>query len=410
MEYIPLVYFSFLFLKTIRNDKQISVGSLILLFYVFVSFFGVLVVRLKIMDRIPDFSIIGTLLYCSLLTLVISPFVKFKPHLIQGIDFDDRNRKTYFTICWVFIVLNALTILLSWDKLMLSFTMEFYDIRKDYYDDSTNVGGSQALIQFVSTLTPCFSPLLILFFFFGLIKFPEKKIMNTLLIISSASYAILSVITAARTQVIYWLLMFSTLLVFFYHLLSKGVKRKVIMYGGSILAISVLYMSAVTISRFDTKTTSTMSSQESLIYYTGQQYLTFIDTYNHYSFDGITVDRTFPIISKYVLGHRNFNVANYREYQTNRLHTPTGVFFTLFGDAMLDYGIFGMCIYGFILYLLIKYNLPKNKSTISLSHLIIYVLLLRIPVLGIFAYMYASIGYSFFILGSIAIAYILKNK
>ena len=77
---------------------------------------------------------------------------------------------------------------------------------------------------------------------------------------------------------------------------------------------------------------------------------------------------------------------------------------------MVDYGVIGLFVYVTIIRLLQNWGLKRKTKTVSLSKMIIFVLLLRIPLLGLFAYMYAGIEYSVLIIGSLFIAFLLKSN
>ena len=167
-----------------------------------------------------------------------------------------------------------------------------------------------------------------------------------------------------------------------------------------------IYFIAVSVSRFENFDTGTNGS---LAYYAGQTYPHFVNVWDHYSYDGITVDRVLPITSKYILRNK-FDRTLYREREGARIGAPVNIFYTFLGDALIDFGIVGMLIYLIIFVMICKSYLRSFNRSITLSYLIICVLLIRQIALGLFAYVYTSINASILIIGSIYISYLFKKR
>jgi oligosaccharide repeat unit polymerase len=230
--------------------------------------------------------------------------------------------------------------------------------------------------------------------------------MNALLLVCSSFAAVISLLTASRTQVVYWAMMFIVIYMLFKNMFSNKLKKLVLTGAIAIGSLGVTYFTIVTIARFEN---TSLSAQEGLVSYIGQPYLAFTNVYNHYTFDKITLNRTFPVTSKWVFGDKTFNITDYRERQTNRIGADTNVFYTYLGDAMLDYGKVGMILYSLLFYFICSLFFSSTKKReLSLSKMIVLVLLLRVPTLGLFAYMYASVDYSVLLFGSLFMAFLLK--
>lgn len=411
MIYVPFFYFVFLFAIMLLHHKKLCVGSSIVFYYVISSFFGIIIWENKIWNgSLPSLGVEATVIYCSLLTMVIMPFFYFNSNDVSKIYLSKQKQPLFIIISWTLITLSFLAIITSWENILMSMAMDFVDVRSEYYRNASNAiqgTGDLPIYQYLLSFAPTFSPILVLFFFYSIIYFPKKYLMNSLLLISSATYTILSILTAARTQLIYWLMIFSVLLVFFFHLMSKSARRKVIISIIGFASLGFVYISAVTLSRADK---SGFSAAEGTIYYIGQPFIQFNNVYNHYTFKEVVFKRTFPIANKYLLGDKNYNTMDYRDKVEARIGADIGVFYTFLGDAMVDYGVIGLFVYVTIIRLLQNWGLKRKTKTVSLSKMIIFVLLLRIPLLGLFAYMYAGIEYSVLIIGSLFIAFLLKSN
>lgn len=414
MIYIPFIYFSILFLLVWKKYGAINVGHIILLFYLLSSFFSIVMYQLN-MDvdihvKDVNYDILPTFLYCGLLTLSMSPFFKYNSQDIREITLLPNKKKIIVWAGWILVTLNMINLAMSYEDIILSLNEDMGDLRTAFYRDENTYANTKFSLPIVSYFifnAPCFSPLMLLLSFYGMIYMKEKWVLNTLLLLNSATLSILSIVTASRTQVIYWFMTFLVFFIFFRPLMSKVIMRKMKILFCFIGIFGLLYFARVTIER---SLYYNDTSQSTLISYIGQPYIQFCHVYDKYTFNDITVDRTIPITSKYILQHK-FNLTEYRDKQASRIHVPTGVFFTFLGDAMLDFGKIGMIIYVLFFYLMCQILLRRtSRFTISLAQLIIFTYLFRIPLLGLFAFVYKGVGDSLYLIGSLFIMYLISNR
>lgn len=407
MIFVPFVYFSIFFALMWRKQKSFNVGSIITLFYIISSFFAILIKTNNLwIFHFPEIKIIPTFLYCTLLTVSILPFYKFRSDKIKFITL--QNSKVFIPISWILIILSFISLALTINDIKTSFTLSFGDIRNEFYQDTGSFQEFSGLpwYQYLINFAPSFSPVLLLFFFYSIVYMNNKKIFNILLILASIVLSLNSITTAARTQIIYWLFTFIAFYVCFNPQMTGAIKRKVKILFTIIGFFGIVYIVSVTISRFGERD---IGSKGSFISYAGQSFPQFCNVYNKYTFDELTFDRVLPISSKYIMRNK-FTNTEYREKQSMRIGAETGVFFTFLGDAMLDFGKVGMIFYTLIFYLISTYALRRsNNFVISLSQMIIFTLLLRLPLLGLFAYVYTSIQSSVLIIGSLIIAVLFKQ-
>ena len=401
MIYIPVCYFTAFFLFQLKKRKTIcNIGSIITAYYVVSSAFSILYYK-AVIGEMVDLHIVPTILYCLLLSLTIYPFYKIdiRNKVFRTIDNDNR---TFHVISWILIILCLMFFAYILSSVMGALGGDLGRIRRSTYFEDNAV--SFPWYIYPAVYAKEFSPIILLFFFYSITFMKNSRIFNALLLFSSIVLPISGIVSASRTQIIYWLMTASVLLMIFWPHMSRGSKRFTGFFVLGLSIIALLYIELVTVSRFQSL------ANDSIISYIGQPYVQFCNVYNHYSFDGhITFDRIFPITSKYIFGN-NFNVRTYRAYHTARIGTQTGVFLTYLGDAMLDFGKIGMVIYAFVVWIIEKIFIKRiNTKDLNLSSLIIMTILFRIPLLGIFAYMYLSIATSVMIIGSIVFAYFFSN-
>ena len=407
MIYIPFIYFVLFFLIMWRKQRSFNIGSLIVLFYIISSFFAILINKFDLMINYKEIDIVPTFLYCILLTISIIPFYKFRSDKIKLITL--ANKKLFITISWVLIILTFISLGIVIPNIKSTLTLNFVDVRKEFYEDTGTFYEFAGLpwYQYLINFAPSFSPILLLFFFYSVVYMDNKEIFNILLLLSSVVLSLNSILSAARTQVIYWFMTFCALYICFKPQFKTKSKLKILVPSSIIGIFGIIYIFSVSTSRFEDRESGTLGS---LISYSGQSFLQFCSVYDHYTFDKLTFDRVFPITSKYILGHK-FTNTQFRDQQSLRIGANTAVFFTFLGDAMLDFGKFGMIIYVLIFYFIsIKCLKRKDYSSISLSQMIIFVLLMRQTLLGLFAYVYTSISSSIMIIGSLFIALLLNKK
>ena len=349
------------------------------------------------MDLLP------TILYCGLITICIDPFSRLRFDVISIQGFEAKN-KTFKIVCWVLIILNIMFLIWDFSQVITTLRGNLLNARNLYYSSGLDL--RKPLYIMPSYYAKQFSPIILLFFFYSLLFEENGKLLSIMLLISSTVQAISSMVVADRTQVAHWIMTAVVFYIMFYKKMTKRNKRFVFVFVLIVLTVAIIYLSVVTVSRFSFRSYGTGGG---LILYLGQPYLQFCKIYEHYTFDGqLHFERTFPILCSIVNGSFDFHA--YRDYQSLRIGTETGVFLTFLGDAMLDFGKIGMCIYAIVISLITKGITKKyNYEELNLSSLIILTLLFRIPLLGIFGDMYLAVNTSVMLLGSIFLAFLFSK-
>lgn len=172
-----------------------------------------------------------------------------------------------------------------------------------------------------------------------------------------------------------------------------------------------MFFIIVTISRFYTNQQG--SGDESVIVYLGQQFLQFNYFFSNYECHQITLNRIFPL-TYYFLIDPTWNLTDYRWLISSQNGgIDIGVFYTFLGDLLVDIDFVGMFLY-VIIYSFISSKICSNKNnTIELRRLILVLVLILIPLQGVFYYSYYRVDVSYFVLGSLLLYWSLglkKNK
>lgn len=414
--YIPLIYFTLLFINRWRKYRRMNSGSIVVIFYIFSSLFSLLY-----LNRFEDSTFISagfdnllpTFLYCALLTIAILPVYDFRSDLLEQVYLDPKKELLYEIICWVLIALSVISIISSFDSIVSALHSNLGSLRTAFYQTNAEYSytrASQPLYKYLLSFGTSMSPIMLLFFFYGTIYRKHKKLLNIALLVASLSQVLLGMALASRNQLIYWVMTAIALYFTFRQQMDIKTRRVYRILAIVLGALGILYFVAVTVSRFQSGTTSFGGVQTSLIAYVGLPYPQFCKLFNLYTFDGVSLDRTFPIFTKYILMH-DFNLYEFRHNVSLKIGMDVGTFFTFLGDAMIDFGKIGMIIYAFLFGAIERIAYKRNNvESISLTKMIIYVLLLRVPLLGLFAYVYLSISTSLTIIGSIIIIAILNSR
>lgn len=404
MQVIPFIYFLILYIVKGRMYSFFNAGNAVLLIYMISALFSIPLYSSSDFCNV-EIGIIPTFLYCFLLTLCLTPLWTFHSERIEVII---RVEKKYFLrVGWFFIIVSLAAFGFDFHDIKEALSSDLGKLRDIFYNDAfDNAIGGQVWYKYILSLVVPFSPIMLLMFFYSISKMDNPIYFNILLLFASLVIVFQSFLNASRTQVIYWILSLYILYIVFRNQLSKKANIGFIISGVFCFLVLVFYIFIVTISRFG----EGEAAENSLLAYIGSPFLSFCDVYNHYYWGGeLTFDRVLPIFSKYICGH-NFNLTVYRETESIRIHTPVNVFFTFLGDAMIDFGKIGMIIYSLLLFKLSNLCLKrKNFKNISFTELILFVLIVRQLMLGLFAYVYLTISSSVLIIGSIFLCHYFNN-
>ena len=409
---VPFIYFSIFFLVMYYKQKSFNIGSYILLIYIVTSFFAIMIDVLGLygnygVSMLRKFNLLPTFTYCLLLTITILPFFKFRSDKIQKITL--QNPQLFDLVSYFFMIVFVVVIVSTGADILALRGQDLGSVRINFYNDMHEVSDeSIPLYMYVPNIMSRFYPIIMLFFFYSFTFLKRKMWFNLGLFLSTFSMLINSILTAARTQVIFWLLLFFLFYFLFKPHLTKERNRKLITLFAVFGSVIILYLGAVTVSRFEERHDN--GTVNSLVGYTGQMFINYCDVFENYRCKEITIDRIVPITSKYIL-ENDFVVAQYRDLIEYESGVTVNVFFTFLGDAMLDFSRAGMIIYVLIFYLLCRLILyRKDIQTIDFAKLILFALLVCIPVQGVFAFVYLRVTDSYYIIGCILLYILFQHK
>lgn len=413
---IPFIYFSFLAWFLIRKHEGVDISAFVVLVYAFSAFCSILLDILNIyningvFDKIP-ISPVATISYCALITLAIIPFSKVQSCNIKDIDL----QKPWIVdlLSWVLIFTFLITLYNSYANIETLAHTNLKDIRDEVYGEiqKEKLTGIQWLLALPSTLFSQFSPIAILIYFINIAKGRKSTIFNLLILSASLTPVLEAALIAGRTQPIYWFLSFMMLYIFFRPILSTTQRHRAILPFWVIGGVVLLFIGAITISRFATKDVSNdTGTLDSLIAYSGQSFVNFNYFFCNYHASAIHFDRIFPLTNYFII-HPGWNLGDYRDMIWSDSGLKIGVFFTFLGDLLIDLGNIGMWVYILLYFCISKYvcKTANEEGTIRLSRLLVILILILIPLQGVFYYSYYKVNIGYFIVGTLIICWILSH-
>lgn len=414
---VPFIYFTLLAIYLIRKNGGVDIAAFVLMIYAFSGLCSIFVDIFDVYDIYGVYekiaiSPLATVCYCGLITLCVLPFSRLNGSQIKKVEL--QKEWLVDVLSWVLILTFFITLFSIFTNLENVLQSDLKEVREDVYDnwESEELTGWQWLLAIPGTLFSQFSPIAILLYYINIAQHRKSAVFNWLLLLSSLTPVIKAVLIAGRTQPIYWLLSFCALYIFFRPTLSKEERRKALLPFMVLGSIVALFIGAVTIARFTTKgIAGDTGSFDSLIAYSGQSFVNFNYFFCNYTVHNVRFDRIFPITNYFIL-HPGWNLDDYRDMIWSFSGLNIGVFFTFLGDLIVDLGHVGMIVYVLIFYVIstLICRTANHDGTILLSRLLIILILLLIPLQGLFYYSYYKVNVGYYVIGSLILSWLLSHS
>ena len=395
---IPFIYFLFLSIRLTMKTKKIEIGAVIALLYSIMGFFSILMVQKgEIRPVIANsVTIIPTIVYCFLLTMVMIPFLKYPSSLILDIK-PIRNEKFLITLSWVAIIWFILTVFFSFSHFRSILSGDMLQLRTEIYKGQfeNNWFSSvpvplRVLMVPLSFIFGCPWVLIFLGFFTRYIqKLPSKY--SVFFIIASLSGPWGAILAVDRSAVTYWIIAFAMIFLLFSKYMSKVETRKMGILMIVLVSLLGLYLLINTVSRFAGGDFNDMSeSNSSVISYLGQSFPNFCYFFENFECDWKTLGLIFPFTNKYLFGGITGGVPI--QEQVEKL-TPftVGVFYTFMGQILISAGRLIMVLYC-IIHTVISSKLisPCRHKRVTCLTAYYYILMSSVLFLGLFVHYYSS--------------------
>lgn len=387
---IPLIYFTtlaiFFFLK--HKCLNLDIAACAILIVVSVSS-----LMIDINDLYGDYGINedcvtlpAILLYCLQWTLFILPL-----HIISSYKLErhDEVKKPILYILYGLLIVSSLVMIVT----------SLSDIRDAIIMDAVDMYRENAALREISVktdanyimllpqiLTSAPFPTMALFFWFYAKTFTNCPMPIRIgLLVCSIVQAVLSIITAGRAALIYWVFDFFLIFGFFYQYLSKKLKRGMLIVSAIIGTFIIGQMLVVTISRFgDDSGESHRDPLESLYAYAGQHVDNFCADINEGGNAPLQIGRIFPLTNK-IVNHEDFDLIQHYENIHANVNILVNVFDTFGGEVFLDLGWIGFVMLLIILFA-ITTVMKTNWEGIQFHRVFILIVLIAAFTRGVFAW------------------------
>ena len=219
--------------------------------------------------------------------------------------------------------------------------------------------------------------------------------------------AVLSIVQAGRSAIVYWFFDFYMLFGFFYQYMTPQLKRRITIAASVIiLAVGSLFVT-ITISRFDREGSSS-NSMDSVIGYAGQHVDNFCTMFVMGDNSPVQFDRVFPLFSRYVL-HEPFDLDTHYQKTASFVKANVNVFDTFGAEVYLDLGWFGY-IFLLLLLVMLAVYLRSRWKEIEFHQIFFVVLMEAFFVKGIFAWPFVGHYTTMAILLMLPFVYLFKYK
>lgn len=400
MYFVPLIYFSALTYYFWHRNKSFDLAVYISLLFTITSLCNVLMILGDFISGSgvltdgwePEFGVVPTILYCTLITITIIPFSFLRIEKIKSIT--NVHRYMIFALTILICIQGVIMYYLVVGSLSDLLNGDFKYLKDAHYaGDITSADAKMLtmpmpiqLLYMLGSMTLLGIPL---FFYYTCIE--QRSLWLTFpLLAVSISLILRGMLAADRTEIIHYGLMFLFTLIFFRKFLTKRVRRFFLIFSIPILLVGITYIVAVSASRFED---TEEGASGSMLEYAGQPYANFCYFYDNHNTDLYYFEREFPIISYFIFQSQYVDT---KEERTAREGFFIGVFASHIGAWLLDVGVGGCIIMSIVFFLLCCLVIQRyDRMAFDIAEVMMIFILGAVPTFGIFYYRYYSIGTAF---------------
>ena len=390
---IPVVHFLLLFIYIIRrNGFDISAGMVSL--YLITSLAGLILGNLDMDFNYENYSrieieLLPILVYCLCITICIFPFILYNSNKkrelrqIKNIDFFSK-------IVYVYLFVFIFLIILFFDQLIFMFFYGDLGEMRDmtYAGELTTaidrLSGLPKKIAGIMTIFGDGAYMMIPFFFYSFTRLNKSTRFNFLILISSLSPVLLGIVNVDRSKTTFWILLFFLSFLFFrQYIVTKKQKRIIKIFCLIVGSALLLYLAAVTISRWD-------DTDQGILYnvlcYLGQPVINFCNIWSNLPDDHFFIHRIFPFYS--LMGGSFDEIKDFTISVYSQTGVHVNVFFSFVGMFLVDMGHFAAVILPIIIALfeLSILNKARFKRTVGMKDMLIVFALGSMVQCGIITY------------------------
>lgn len=399
MLYFPFIYFLFLLgLHYKRTGKTFDIACYILSIFTVSSFFSILYDTFNLRSNdIANYVISAeaTLTYCALITIGVLPFMLYShTKLVKLVPSNNPNILKFFA--WIFFLWMLIFTVMSFDSLVKILSGDLGEMRMDHYSgfgESKWYAGYPFILKvpislFLLATGSAWILLFLGFYCIAIQKLPFKY--GLLYILASLVGIVRNVVSAGRSDMIYWLIGLGACYVFYYPYFTHKQWKILKKYLFVLVGLFVFYILAATISRFGEREMGSVSGTEGgFITYAGQSFVNFCFFWDSYTCPVPTLELIFPFTYS-LLGVSTEGGAVGMQHMLSLISGYNlGVFYTYIGQiAVASHNIVAVvfCIFHSLISFFCCSKL-KNKGT-KLIVVYFYIVLASVQFLGLFSHYY----------------------
>lgn len=398
MIFAPFVLFFTIALIKYRRIKSIDISILICMVYGISGFVAIFTDALDISTHSGyRVSFIAGFTYCTLLLVCLQPFIKYSNCIVSDIK-PIRNERILKFLAWLSLFWFLFSAIMSRDQFWGVISGDMGALRQAMYNGLGEAGFLVHLPSPIRFIVVVFNMLfgcewILMFLAFYSLTIQKMHIKYFIFFfIASLSGPWTSILGVDRSGIAIFVLSILSVIVFFWKFMSSKTKFCVSLITGIVLSGLVVYLSAITMSRFSgTSGDDIISVKESLISYLGQCYIEFCYFFDNVSNPDKTLNLIFPCISKYILGEKLIGGVMLNQAIEAKTGVFTGVFLTFMGQIQLTAGFPVTVLFCLFFSLLSNSIFRKIKNhTITSFDALAYLALAEVMILGQYSYFYQS--------------------
>ena len=412
--FIPLIYFSALAAYFFSKHKCLNLDIAACIILIVVSISSLMI---DVNDLYGDYGINedsvtlpAIMLYCLQWTCFLLPL-----HIVSSIKLEkhDSVKSPMLYILFVVLIISSLIMIVT----------SLSDIRDAIIMDAVDMYRENAALREISVKTDSNFAMLLpqiltsapfttmaLFFWFYAKAFTNCPTPIRIgLLLCSIVQAVLSIITAGRAALVYWVFDFFLIFGFFYQYLSRKLKLGVTIISIFIGTFIVGQMIVVTVSRFGEEGgIKDRDPLESLYAYAGQHVNNFCADITDGADAPLQIGRVLPLTNK-IVNHKDFDLIDHYENIHAHVDIQVNVFDTFGGEVFLDMGWIGFIIV-LLLLLTISTAIKIEWRELKFHRVFLLIILIAAFTRGIFAWPFTGHYTTLALMLVIMITFMFKYK
>lgn len=386
-----LLVYALCFLGTLilyqHRKKTYDPGSVLYSIYTISAFGSCWYYSLdKVSTFYPNVTLPPLLFLFATINICMIPLWTFDFSQVRGINSNGIDNllkiiSIVFIVCSIFPMITLLSHL-SADSLTGSFLSSMYSSKDDTAELLFHgpVKISFAIIRRFEILAT------ILFFY----QWTQRnKILTLGLSITLTMFIIFKLMSGSRGGLVGSMLSIIMTYLFLRSSIQKDIQKKINTIGMVAATIFILAMAAISISRFNEKSSkdSNFTIDMWVSQYVGESTIRFSNSiWETKTFmDG---KQNFMLVKKAIGNDYIENYEKYKDYGHARMRAPVDVFYTFIGDMFIDFGFRGTWMFIILFFLIFKRLLKKQKNKIPILPLVFILVLLNYLSFGFAANVY----------------------